>query len=325
MKRALLAGFFAMMLGGQPAQAAIIDCIVAQVNDEIVTQSDVKLAMIPFLLQNNRNPAILNDPAQVPGIMEATLQDLVERKLIEQEARKIDYKVPDEDLDKWLEFTRSQQNLSAEQFEKVIEQQGISYARYREMVRQNLLKVRIINIKVGSQVTITDDAVNAKYRELYGSATGEVAYRTISHILVRPVNDSPEAKAEAVAKVSELYKRIKNGEAFPDVAASVGEGPSAEKKGLLGTYRKGELDPEFETAAFDAEVGQVTQPVLTKFGYHLIFVSAEEMRDDPEVEEKKELIRGELRNVELERLLKQYMAQLKTRSFVEVKPLCAAY
>ncbi|MEZ4458763.1 MAG: peptidylprolyl isomerase [bacterium] len=325
MKRWIVAGLLATTMGTSTAHAAIIDCIVARINDEIVTQSDVRSAMIPYLLQNNQNPAILKDPAQASQIMDAALLDLIDRKLIEQEAKKIDYSIPDADLDKWLEFTRGQQNLSEEQFRAVIEQQGISYPDYREMVRANLLKVRIINIKVGSQITITDQAVDAEYKKRFGSASGKVAYRTISHILIRPDADTPEARKAAYDRAVEIRKRIDAGESFPDVAADVSEGPSKESKGLLGTYRRGELDSTFEASAFSLAIGEVSQPVETKFGYHLIFVSGEEERDDPEIEQRKELVRAELRNVELERLLKQYMSQLKSRAFVEVKPLCAAY
>lgn len=325
MKRWILAAAVTLAFAASPADAAIIDCIVATVNDQIVTQSDVKQAMIPYLLQNNQNPAQLKDPRRANQVMEAALQDLIERKLIEQEARKIDYNVPDEDLDKWLEFTRSQQNLNEEQFKKVIEQQGLPYSAYREMVRQNLLKVRIINIKVGSQVSISPETIDARYRDQYGADSGQVPYRTISHILVRPTADTPEAHAEAVKRADAIHARIAKGEAFPDVASAVSEGSSGEKKGLLGTYRKGELDPEFEAVAFAIPVGQASKPVRTKFGYHIVFVSGEELRDDPEVEQRKEMIHAELRQAELERLLKQYMSQLKTRSFIEVKSLCAAY
>lgn len=325
MKRWFIAGLLITTAAGSPAQAAIIDCIVARVNDEIVTQSDVNASVLPYLLQNNQSPALLKDPVQAGKIMEATRTDLIERKLIEDEAKKIDYTVPDVDLDKWLEFTRSQQNLNEEQFRAVIEQQGIAYPVYREMVRQNLLKVRIINIKVGSQITITDKQVDEEYRKRFGSATGQVAYRTISHILIRPNDDTPEARKEAMDKITAIRQRLLNGEAFPDVAADVSRGPAAESKGLLGTYRRGELDPSFEAAAFAAPVGEVSNIVETKFGLHLIFVSSEEMRDDPEVDQRKEMIRAELRNAELERLLKQYMSQLKTKAYIEVKPLCAAY
>ncbi len=325
MKRWIIAGLLVGAFGATPAQAALIDCIVAQVNDEIVTQSDVRKAMIPYLLQNNQNPTSLKDPARAAEVMEAALQDLIERTLLEQEAKKIDYTVPDEDLDKWLEFTRSQQQLSEDQFREVIEQQGISFADYREMVRSNLLKVRIVNIKVGSQITITDPAVDAAYKDKFGSATGEIPYRTISHILIRPTDDSAESRAAAFGRAKEIRKRISNGEKFPDVAAAVSDGDSGEKKGLLGTYRKGELDATFEASAFSLPIGETSQPVETKFGYHLIYVGAQEMRPDPEVDQRKELLRAELRNVELERLLKQYLSQLRTKAFLEVKPLCSAY
>ncbi len=302
-----------------PASAEIIDRIMARVNDEVITLHDVNQSAIPFLLQNNMDPRILADPKMRPEILQRTLDDLVERQLLAQEARKIDYKIEEAELEKWLEFTRSQQSLSEEEFKKTIEQYGMPYSAYREMVRANLLKVRMVNIKVGSQVTITDADVDARYKEMYGEAGDSVVYRTISHILIRPENDSPEAKRAVVTKLKELRKRILNGEDFGDIAAAENQGPSSDNRGLLGAYKKGDLDPSFEKPAFSVPVGEISEPVETPFGFHLIRVISEEKRSNPEVDQQKEMIRGELRQVELERLLKQYMSQLKTRSYLDVR------
>jgi len=309
----------ALLSVGSVAHAEIIDRIMARVNSEIITLHDVRQAAIPFLLQNGFDPQLMEDPKQRPAILQRTLDDLVERQLLAQEARKIDYKIGDDELDKWLEFTRSQQNLSEEAFKQTIEQYGMPYSAYREMVRANLLKVRMVNIKVGSQVMITDDDVDSMYREKYGESGDRVSYRTIAHILVRPAEDTREAKRAVVDRLRKLKSRIDAGEDFGEIAAAENQGPAADNKGLLGTYRQSDLDPSFALPAFSLEVGAVSEPVETPFGFHLIKVLSEEKRANPEVEQRRELIRGELRQSELERLLKQYMSQLKTRSFVETR------
>lgn len=314
---ALVVGLLMCWSGALSAE--IIDRVMARVNSEIITLHDVRMSAIPFLLQNGMDPGMMEDPSQRAEILEATLNDLVERQLLAQEAKKIDYKIEDSELDKWLEYTRSQQNLSEEQFKQTIEQYGMPFSAYREMVRANLLKVRMVNIKVGSQVTITDEDVDALYRERYGEDGGAVVYRTIAHILKRPADNSPQAKRALVAELAALKAKIAGGADFGDVAAEENQGPSSDNRGLLGTYRAADLDPSFATPAFALEVGEVSDPVETAFGFHIIKVLSEEKRENPDVEQKKEALRGELRQRELERLLKQYMSQLKTRSFVEVR------
>ena len=97
------------------------------------------------------------------------------------------------------------------------------------------------------------------------------------------------------------------------------DGPSAENQGKLGTFRRGELDEEFEQAAFALEQGEVSELVRTKFGFHVILVNAIEERSNPDVEDRKDEIRGELRQRAMERQIQSYIRGLKSRSFVDVK------
>ncbi len=300
------------------AGAEILDRIVARVNNDIVTMYDVRQAAVPFLLQQGQNPSVLDDPSRRDKILEEALEELIDRKLLVQEAEKIDYKVSDAELDQWLEFTRSQQKMSEEQFRKVIEGYGMKYETYREMVRQNLLKVRMIKIKVGSQITITDADVEAKYKEKFGSTPEKARYLTIRHILIRPEDDTPEAKRKALEKAKSLKERIDAGDEFGQLAIDNSMGPSAPNKGFLGTFRRGELDPAFETAAWSLQVGETSDVTETKFGFHIINVVGEELKANPDIDQRRDMIRAEMQQTEMNRLLKQYISQLRTRAFVEV-------
>ncbi len=307
------------LLAPQYASAEIIDRIVARVNNDIVTLHDVEQAAIPFLLQSGRNPAVLQNPSQRDRILEEALEELVDRKLIVQEAKKIDYTISDDELEQWLNYTRQQQNLSEEQFAQVIEQYGMSYKDYREMVRQNLLKVRMIKIKVGSQVTITEDDINARYREKYGDGPTKTRFITVRHVLLRPKDESDAAGRQAADRLRQLRKEIMAGKSFEEAARETSEGPSADKGGLIGTFKRGDLDPSFESAAFALEVGEVSKVVQTKFGYHLIKVEEQELREAPDTGDRREAIRNEIQQEEMNRLLKQYISELRSKAFVEIK------
>lgn len=300
------------------ASGEIIDRIVARVNNDIVTLHDIEQAAIPFLLQSGRNPAVLKNPAQRDRVLQETLEELVDRKLIVQEAKKIDYTIGDDELEQWLSYTRQQQQLSEEQFAKVIEQYGMKYADYKEMVRQNLLKVRMIKIKVGSQVTITEADVNARYQEKYGDGPLKTRFITVRHILARPADESETAGENARVMLQNVRSKIEAGADFAEMAKEHSEGPSAEKGGMIGTFKRGDLDPSFESAAFALEVGQVSKVVKTKFGYHLIKVEDQSLKDDPGTDDRREAIRNEIQQEEMNRLMKQYISELRSKAFVEI-------
>lgn len=319
MKRLLTALVFCAICAPFLAHADVIDRIVARVNDDVVTLYDIRQSAIPYVLQQGMDPAILQQPAQRAELYKAVLKDLIDRKLLVQEAAKLDLQVSEDELNQWLAFTRQQQQLTEEQFAAMIDEYGMRYDAYREMVRQNLLKIRMIKIKVGSQVNVTEADVDRAFRERHGGTGKGEKFVTVSHILFRPENESGEAQKAARARAAVAQQRLAAGEDFEVVARELSEGPTATKGGFLGTFRTGELDPDFEDVAFEQEPGEVSDLVQTKFGYHLILVTEVDERASSDNDARRDLIRGELQEKAMERLLEQYLQTLRTRSFVDVR------
>lgn len=100
---------------------------------------------------------------------------------------------------------------------------------------------------------------------------------------------------ETEEKCSEILKAVENGEkSFEDAAREFSTCPSGQKGGDLGEFGKGQMVPEFEKAAFTAEIGQVTGPVKTSFGYHLIKVEKKFEASETPFEEAAASIKGRL-------------------------------
>lgn len=321
MMRRLAPLLFALLVLAIPlsATAEIVDRIVARVNNEIVTLHDVRQAAIPYVLQQGIDPSILDDKSRRGNLYKEVLTDLVDRTLLLQEAKKLELQIQDEELNQWLAFTQQQQGVTEEQFAQMIQQYGMQYDAYREMVRENLLKIRMIKIKVGSQVNVSQSEVDRAYRERFGGDGSTEKFATVSHILFVPENDSPQANAAARKRALAALKRLGNGEQFDELAREVSEGPTATKGGFLGSFRRGELDPEFEEVAFKLEEGESSDVVRTKFGYHIIKATKMESRESPDIEVRKDQIRAELQQKAMEGLLEQYLQTLRTRAFVDVR------
>lgn len=310
--------FAATLLAASPASAVILDRIVARVNNEIVTLHDVRQAAVPYMLQNGLDPTLLKNDEARNALYEEVLQHLIDTKLIIEQADELELKISDEELNQWLAFTRQQQGMSEEQFMQVIDQYGMKYDIYKEMVRQNLLKIRLVKTKVASQFSISEEEVDAEYRERFGELSATEPTITVSHVLLIPKDDSQAALDDARKRAQQSKKRIDAGEAFDVVAKELSDGPTASKGGKLGTFGPGELDAEFQNAAFALDVGQPSEVVQTKFGYHVILVSKKGERSSPQVEQRRNRIHAELQQKTMERLLQEYTTQLRNRAFVEV-------
>jgi peptidyl-prolyl cis-trans isomerase SurA len=306
-------------LASSPAQAQWFDRIAARVDEDVITLHDVRLAAPPFLLQRGMNPDMLRDVKQREKVYGEVLSDLIDQRLILKEAGKMEQRVTDEEVEKWLAYTRQQQRMSEAQFNVMLERFGMDRAEYRETVRNQILRMRVMQIKVGGKVSVSDAEVEQVYRERYGDEALTIDYYTIRHVLVQPsANDDAASVEGARRRAQRALDRIARGEDFKRVAEEESDGPSAREQGLLGTYRRGELDPEFEAAVFSLRLGEVSNVVRTRFGFHVITIDQIEKRPNPEVEERKNVLRGELQAKAGERLSRSYMQNLRARSYIKV-------
>ncbi len=150
-----------------------------------------------------------------------------------------------------------------------IEQQYQSQAdRYRtpERVKIDYIELSLDGIK--ENISVSEDDVFARYQENQGAYTS-AEIRDASHILVKV--DADEVAEQALAKIAKIRERITNGENFSDLAREFSEDPgSADSGGSLGEIERGVMMQTFEAALFSMEVGQLSEPVKTAFGWHLI-------------------------------------------------------
>ena len=180
--------------------------------------------------------------------------------------------------------------------------------RQIELQKENLL-ANVLFQEMAANVKV-DEATAQKYYEQHKSEYESVHAR---HILVRFKGSQLPLAAgkkeltdeEALAKAQEIRKKIAAGEDFAALAKTESDdAQTGAKGGDLGTFKHGQMVPEFEQAAFSLPVGQVSEPVKSKFGYHIIKVEQHEVKTFPEIRpelEKKmgpELARNALENLE---------------------------
>ena len=197
----------------EQAHAVIIDGVAARINAEIITLYDVRIAATPFMLQRGMDPSVLQDPARRSKIYRQVLDDLIERKLLLQEAGKLGLSITDEEVEQWIAFTRQQQGLSEEQFKATIAQYGMNYTDYRAMMRQNLLRLRVTQFKVGAKVSISDAEVEARYRERASAAYAAyldylIGSGPILQLILRERHQDSPLGAESQRQFRRLLRRV---------------------------------------------------------------------------------------------------------------------
>jgi peptidyl-prolyl cis-trans isomerase SurA len=191
---------------------------------------------------------------------------------------------------------------------------------YRIFMRKHLSRLKLINLKVRSKVKISDEDLKAEYAKVARDETldAEVHAR---HLLVQvqPKATPEQVEAARLKAVALMGEAKKAGVDFAELAKKKSEGPSASDGGDLGFFRRGVMVAEFEKAAFGLPVGGISEPIRTKFGWHVVKVEERRAVAPRPFEEVKEQLRDKLLRGQLERYTEQYVKELRAGAVVDVK------
>lgn len=260
-------------------KGAVIDRVVAMVEDRAILKSDVDAELARILFQAKRTEI---SPEEEKAARDEILRGLVSEALLVTQAERENIAVDDREVDERIEqiIEENIRALGGERaFERQLQAEGLTLEAlkgiYREKVRTRLLIERLYQ-KIGSGVRVPEREVRDYYNEHADELPKRPATVNLAHILIVP-KPSSEVLDRALKKIQSVEKRLAKGEDFSALAKEMSDCPSAKFGGSLGTIRLEDLDnPAFEDAARKLAPGQISGPVLTEFGYHLIKVEAVE-------------------------------------------------
>ncbi len=144
--------------------------------------------------------------------------------------------------------------------------------QYKTPPRRKIRYLFFDPAKVESEVKVSEDEVR-DYYETHPEEFETPKTVEARHILVKVEPEAPEeAVQEARKKIEDILKQIREGEDFAEMAKKYSEGPTAEKGGFLGSFTRDSMVKPFADKAFSMKAGEVSEPVRTQFGWHLIKV-----------------------------------------------------
>jgi len=263
----LLAGAATAQTRDMSSTGVALDRVVAIVNEGIVLQSqlDTQISMIEERL---REQGTQMPPADV--IRQQVLERLILQEIQVQRAGRLGVQVPDEMLNEALRDVARRNNIEFEGMPRALEAQGIDYATYREEMRREIMLSMLRQRDVFPRIYVSPRELEQAL-ERDASQAGVNTEFDVSHILL----SLPEsATAEEMSKVEELardiQRRATGGEDFGQLALTYSKAQSALERGKLGWRRLNQL-PQFIGDLVSAmEAGQVSDPVRTPTGFHLV-------------------------------------------------------
>lgn len=252
----------------------VIDRIAAVVNDEVILLSELDEKLFVLQAQGRLEGT---DSTRVNEARRGILDQLIEEKLVVQRARSLGIELDATEVktrvDAALEQVRSR-FPSVDAFRETLRQEGITETmlreRYESDISQEILGQRIVGREVRSKVEVTSDDVRRYFDEEKDQLPVKPMEVQLAHIVAYPIGPAREDAARK--RIEDTRRRITEGESFEAVAAAVSDDPSKSRGGALGWFSPGDLDPAFESALDSLAVGELSPPVRSRFGYHLIEV-----------------------------------------------------
>ena len=321
MRRSIRTGLAALvLLAGLVARAELVDRVAAVVNNEVITLSEVERRAAPELARVDQETTGPERGQKRAAALKKVLDTMIDEKLVDNELKELKVTISDKEVDAAVEEVKKSYNLTDEQLQQAVSREGFTVAEYREQMRTQIGRYKLISEKVRKNVKVSEADVQSEYDRMTRSE-GEDYEVHVRHILIAVPRTAPHAAVdEARRKAAALAVEARQpGVDFAELAKKRSEGSSSSDGGDLGFFKRGTMVPEFERVAFNLKTGEVSEPVRTQFGWHVL--KLEEIRKlgmkpiaelRPEIEER-------LRRQQADRLTSQYMETLRNAAVVEKK------
>lgn len=300
-----------------PIHAETVEKTVAIVNTELVLESDFK-----DLAKRVGKPGLIDESLlfdkpvdSLKNNRKAQLEYLINEKLLQSEIKRLNLSITNDRVESEIKETAKRNNISPAEMLKIIKGQGLNEDEYKAFLKESIEKRSLMDSEIISKLRISDEDALNEYLKVNPKSKPAIDEFSVAHIFFNPKKGGAEA---ALARASTVLGKLKAGENFESLAQQFSEDPNFSAGGSLGTFKSGDFLPEIEDAISGLKVGETTQIVKSKMGFHVVKLTGKKLTSDPKFEKAKESIKSQLMEVGFKRQLKTWLQSKRDDSFVRI-------
>ncbi|MFO8112270.1 MAG: SurA N-terminal domain-containing protein [Desulfosalsimonadaceae bacterium] len=294
--------------------AEVVDRIVAVVNEDIIRLSDLNRHLDPIKEQiRSRRLSSAEEAEMIFDAREQLIEDLIDETLVDQVIQEAGIRVTPGEIDATIEQIKSANQLTQEDLRRALQARGIRMETYREDIRQQILRSKVIDQKVKSKIVVTEEDI----RETYGSEPEKYGitekYR-LRNIFMLYGEDRDQVRREMETVLEELEA----GASFDEMARKHSMAPNAEEGGELGAFVLGDLSEHLQPVIAALEPGRFTDIVETEMGFQIFFLEDIEEPEQRELEDVEKRIEQTLYEQKVEEKFDNWLKSLRESAHIRV-------
>ena len=318
----LAAVLAASLLAAPAVSGETIECVAVQINDEIITLSEIE----------ERRKAVLDDLYRM-RLPEEQLKEkldlartqlvpgMVEERLLLQKARNLGLAVSDEEVSQVVRSIMSDSQIPDEDaLRRQLEAEGLTLNDVRSNIRRRSLIEKLKRFEIVDKVVVTEEEAQRYYEENKEQFREPELVRLRQIVLLREGRTEQEVKQQ----IDELANMIKNHADFAELATLFSHSPSSEHGGDLGLVRTAELSRDVAEATAKLQPGEVSPPLKADFGYHLLKLVERKEVSYRSFEESKNAIVARIQQGRFDEKMSGYVEELKEEAYIRYFEGCNA-
>ena len=316
-------GLFLLLLLASPAwgtERQLLDQVVAVVNDEPITQSELDILMRPLYEQYKQD---FKGQRLVDELTEARhklLSQLIEDKLVFQEAKTQNIEIDEGELDDEIkEFKKRFPNEDA--LEEALKKEGLTLNDMRERIRRQQMIRKIQDIEIRSKIVVSPLEIQDYYDKHKEDFSSQEKLRVRSMTIKKGQDAREKGLTDETAKnrIEEMRRKVLSGSDFGVLAKTNSEDSSAKTNGLGDWVKRGEMIAVIDDLIFKLPKGEISQIIETPMGYHFFRVEEKKSSDKKNLEDAREEIHSMLYNQKARQRFQEWTEQLKRNAYISVR------
>jgi len=299
--------------------AEVVDRIVAVVNDDIIRLVELNKAVAPFERQirlMNLSPDKEHEAMYDKRI--EVLNDLIDEKLADQEISRSRITVGMKEIDDAIERIKAMNYYTDEDIRRALSKSGISMDDYRNGIREQLLRNKLVNFKIKSNIIITPSDLQHYYDQHIDKYGPKSKYMLRNIIMPYPDGLDDESKKLIYARMETVREQLSNGASFEDTAKAFSEASNTEDGGKLGLFTMDELDENIQVAMSTVKPGEFSSIIETDQGYQILYIETIVETEERLLSEVEDEIRHTLYEESVNKKFKSWIEDLRKDAHIRI-------